>query len=79
MIEFINKSELEFKDVSAEASREYTFESGVSVLIIEPLKLNVSASGGHRIFDASGDSHYVPSGWIHLRWTAKPGAAHFDF
>lgn len=78
-MEFVNKSGLEFKDVSAEEYREYLFPTGVSVRIDAPLKLNVSASGGHRVFDAAGVSHYVPAGWIHLRWKAKAGAAHFDF
>lgn len=77
-MEFINNSDLEFKDISAEREREYAFGGG-TILIVEPLKLNVSESGGHRIFDAQGDSHYVPAGWIHLRWTAKEGKPHFDF
>lgn len=76
-MDFVNESGLEFSDISSESEREYTFESGVSVLILGPLKLNVSASGGHRVFDSSGDSHYIPSGWVHLRWTAKNGGPHF--
>ena len=78
-MEFVNRSGLEFKDVSAEEYREYLFPAGVSVRISAPLKLNVSASGGHRIFDASGVSHYIPAGWVHLQWKAKEGSAHFDF
>jgi hypothetical protein len=78
-MEFVNKSGLEFKDVSAEEYREYLFPSGVSVRVQAPLRLNVSASGGHRIFDADGVSHYIPAGWVHLQWKSKAGAAHFDF
>ncbi|MFQ6183609.1 hypothetical protein ACLMJV_16900 [Sinorhizobium meliloti] len=77
-IEFVNKSGLEFNDISAEEYREYLFPAGVSVRITAPLKLNVSASGGHRIFDAAGVSHYIATGWVHLHWKAKAGAAHFD-
>jgi hypothetical protein len=75
--EFKNDSDLEFTDISSEAWREYRFESGAVVRIENPLRLNVSASGGHRIFDAQGESHYIPFGWIHLRWEAKPGEPNF--
>jgi hypothetical protein len=37
-------------------------------------KLSVSSSGGHRIFSADGQSHYIPSGWIHLTWTPRGSA-----
>lgn len=76
-MEFINESGLEFSDISSEASRQYRFADDTVVWIDAPLKLNVSASGGHRLFDASGASHYIPSGWVHLSWRAKDGAPHF--
>jgi hypothetical protein len=75
--EFINESELEFADISSEAWREYRFADGSTVRIDNPLKLNVSDSGGHRIFDAQKRSHYIPVGWLHLCWEAKPGHANF--
>lgn len=75
--EFRNLSGLEFKDISAEVERTYTFASGATVSIMGPQRLNVSASGGHRIFADDG-CHYIPAGWIHLRWTVKDEAAHFD-
>jgi len=75
---FINKSGLEFKDISSEVSRSYHFSAQI-VTIADPLWLHVSDSGGHRIFDASGISHYIPSGWVHLEWTVKPGSPNFDF
>jgi hypothetical protein len=78
-MEFNNKSGLEFSDLSSEAERTYNFGSKGFVKIINPLKLNVSDSGGHRIFDATGKSHYVPAGWIQLTWTVKEGKPHFDF
>ena len=75
--EFHNASELEFTDISSEQWREYRFLGGDTVKIVAPLKLNVSASGGHRIFDAEGVSHYVPAGWIHLMWVSKDGQPNF--
>jgi hypothetical protein len=76
-VEFRNTSNLEFSDISSEAWREYRFADGQVVRIDEPLKLNVSESKGHRIFDAAGISHYIPPGWIHLRWEAKAGQPNF--
>jgi hypothetical protein len=77
MPEFINESGLEFADISSESYRNYNFPDGVIVHIEYPLKLNVSKSGGHRIFDASGTSHYIPAGWIHLSWRVKDGSPNF--
>jgi hypothetical protein len=74
---FVNESGLEFTDISSELRREYTFPSGTIVAIENPTHLNVSESGGHRIFDALGASHYIPKGWIHLQWWAFPGKPNF--
>jgi len=67
-----NDTELIFTDISSEEYREYLFPQGASVLIQNPTHLHVSKSGGHRILDANGVSHYVPKGWIHLRWKGTP-------
>lgn len=72
-----NGTGLQFTDISSEAVRTYVFHGGDEVSILNPLQLNVSRSGGHRILDAQEVSHYVPSGWIHLKWTAKPGQPNF--
>jgi hypothetical protein len=74
---FNNASELEFTDISSELWREYRFAGGEVVHIDQPLKLNVSESGGHRIFDAAGRSHYIPAGWLHLVWEPKEGEPNF--
>lgn len=74
---FRNKSGLTFSDISSEDYRVYEFDNGRSILINRPLKLNVSPSGGHRLFDADGVSHYIPKGWIHLKWKAKDGCPNF--
>jgi hypothetical protein len=70
---------MEFKDLDHEEYRVYKFDNNVMVRIDNPLKLNISKSGGHRIWDARGVSHYVPSGWVHLYWLVKKGENHFDF
>lgn len=64
---------LEWKDLTTEEWRCYTFSDGATVKLIAPVKLNVSASGGHRVATADGNGHYVPSGWVHLEWKNKPG------
>ena len=74
---FNNATDLTFTDISSEQWREYQFLGGDTVQIERPLQLNVSDSGGHRVFDAEGVSHYVPSGWFHLTWIAKGGAPNF--
>jgi len=80
--EFRNVSDLEFKNIDDEEFRSYTFVKEGKIYFVtigHPLKLHVSASGGHRIFDADGVCHYIPSGWIHLKWKAKEGEDHFRF
>lgn len=77
LLDFKNESDLVFSDISSEAWREYHFESGAKVRIDGPQRLHVSDSGGHRIFDSQGLSHYIPKGWIHLIWETKPGHPNF--
>jgi len=69
---------MEFKDISDEQYREYTFVGGEKVRI-EGIKLNVSDSGGHRIEDKYGISHYIPFKWIQLTWVPKEGKPNFAF
>lgn len=72
-----NNTELTFKDISSEKSRKYRFPKDEVVEINEPVALNVSRTGGHRILDSKGESHYVSSGWIQLSWVAKDDQPHF--
>lgn len=67
----------EFTDISSEQFREYTFAGGDVVRIEKPSKLHVSESGGHRVLDGAGESHYIPPKWIRLRWVAKEGSPPF--
>jgi hypothetical protein len=73
---FRNESNLVFTDISSEAERTYTFPGGDVVKVQGPLQLNVSPSGGHRVFAQDG-CHYIPAGWIHLHWKVRDGAPHF--
>jgi hypothetical protein len=68
---FLNESEHTFTDISSEVERIYNFGSKGFVKIVAPVYLSVSDSGGHRIFSQDGKSHYIPSGWLQLTWTAK--------
>ena len=76
-MEFINGTQLGFIDISSEEWREYRFPGNETIRLIAPLYLNVSTGGGHRVFTPDGVSHYVPIGWLHLRWGTKEGAPHF--
>jgi hypothetical protein len=76
--DFINESDLVFKDLTDEQYRVYVYPD-MEIKIDEPLKLNVSASGGHRVFCSKGISHYIPAGWRHLYWLVKDNKSHFAF
>ncbi len=76
-MELRNESGLAFTRIDSEEFRRYTFPKGEAVQVDSPVALNVSKSGGHRLLDAAGGSHYVPPGWIHLEWRAREGAPHF--
>jgi hypothetical protein len=70
---------LDFEDLQDEEYRIYTFSGGESIKIENPIGLNVSESGGHRIYDSQGISHYIPYKWIHLYWKVKSGHKPFAF
>lgn len=75
-----NESGYEFTDISSEEFRVYEFSSKYNidrVFVHKPVALSVSQSGGHRILDEDGVSHYIPSGWIKLSWVVKDGQPHF--
>ena len=74
--DFKHATELSWADISSEQFRVYEFPDK-EVRIDNPLMLSVSKSGGHRIFDAQGVSHYVPTGYRHLYWKVKKGQPHF--
>jgi len=73
------ENELEFKDLTDELYRVYDWLDGKTLIINNPVKLNVSSSGGHRVLDDDNISHYIPSGWKHLYWKVKEGKKPFAF
>lgn len=76
-MEFKNESENTFTDISSESYRIYEYPDGFKITVTNPLKLHVSKSGGHRLFDEQGISHYISPGWRHLSWQAKEGQPNF--
>lgn len=74
-----NNKSLKFNSLESEQFRVYSFANGSNITIEEPIALNVSKSGGHRVLDKAGISHYIPSGWNHLYWKVKDGQPAFDF
>ena len=78
MIELRNSTDHTFTDISSEEWRKYTFPDGEVVFIANPAWLNVNPkSGGHRLLDQQGESHYVPANWLCLTWKALDGQPHF--
>lgn len=74
---FNNETDLEFTDISNEIERHYIFPNGTELLINNPLWLNVSKSGGHRI-KAKYNCYYVkPSESWYIRWTVEEGKPDF--
>lgn len=69
--------ELEWKKIDHETYRVYVFPDNNIVKIVEPVVLNVSKSGGHRVVDSNSMSHYIPSGWIHLYWETDDESAYW--
>ena len=57
-------------DLTIEKWREYRFASGI-VRIENPRTLYISPNDSHRVEDAAGLGHYIPPGWIHLRWEPR--------
>lgn len=76
-----NESGLEFTDISSEKFRKYIFMSTDGTLVSneypEPIGLNVSKSGGHRLILSSGVCAYIKPEWIAIHWKAKDGEPHF--
>lgn len=77
VLRFINESNSEFTDISSESVRTYNFGQKGFVKIQNPMYLNVSPSGAHRLFSADGQSHYIPNGWVQLSWTVREGEPNF--
>lgn len=70
---------LEFSNISSEAYREYTFNGGETIRVENPLYVNVSKSGGHRILISNTETVYIPPTWLSLNWAVKKGFAPVQF
>ena len=74
---FRNGTPHKFDDISSETYREYVFPD-MNIRIDNPVALNVNySSGGHRVYDGEGVSHYVPSGWREIKWEVDGEKPHF--
>ena len=75
--DFRNDTKHKFDNISSEVYREYEFFD-TTIRIDNPVALNVNfSSGGHRVWDAQGVSHYIPGGWKHLKWEVNDDEPHF--
>jgi len=71
-----DKINVSFDDISSESYRVYHYPGGETIVIVKPIALAVT-KGGHRLFDALGECHYIAQGWLQITWKVKPGEAHF--
>jgi hypothetical protein len=79
-MQLTNNPGLTFSSLKDELFRVYEFADGSSVKIESPQALNYNAkSGGHRVLDGNGVSHYIPAGWNHLYWKVRKGSPAFAF
>ena len=76
MEKFINESGLKFINISSEEKRIYHFSDGRTLTINYPLKLHVSKSGGHRLYDAINCYYVVPK-WNYITWVSIKGKPNF--
>ena len=75
--DFRNATSHRFDDISSELYREYVYADH-TIRIDNPVALNVNySSGGHRVWDAQGVSHYVQTGWKEIKWEVNKGDPHF--
>ncbi len=75
MTELRNESMREFESIEGETRRVYNFGEEGEVVIDSPMELHMS-SHGHYIFDAEEVMHYVPYGWIELRFEVNEDTPH---
>jgi len=68
----------DWRDISHEEYREYVFPGG-EVVRVSGTRQHITKSGAHKIDGVDGLGHYIPAGWVHLRWKEKPGYERFPF
>lgn len=71
------EDELKFNNIEGlEEWREYDFGQGKTYRVDRPIRVHITRKPGgdsHRLIDAQGVRHYVPSGWIGFRFEGKWG------
>lgn len=71
------EEELAFNNLEGlEEWREYDFGGGKKYRIEKPIRVHVKRKpdgDSHRLIDAAGNRHYVPSGWIGFSFGGKWG------
>ncbi len=77
--EFSHTTDLTFRDLTTEAYREYMYNNGGVMRILQPWKLAISRSGNHRVATVDGFSYIIVPGWIAIRVKKKVGAPAFTF
>ena len=77
--EFTHTTDLTFRDLSTEEYREYMYNNGGVLRILQPWKLAISRSGNHRVATKDGFSYIIVPGWIAIRVKKKVGAPAFTF
>jgi hypothetical protein len=71
---------MDFADISGEVYRKYIYQDGSEFHLEDPIALNVSKSGGHRLILSDGRSIYVRHGWIAFEFKAlDDDRAHWRF
>jgi hypothetical protein len=73
----VNK-DLNWHNIDHEIFRCYTFiidGKPAKLRINNPVLLNVSKSGGHRILDKDDVSYYVPYKWLCISWETNDEVA----
>lgn len=59
-------------DINSEEYREYVFSDSI-YRIDNPVSVDVTDSGSHRVVDSDGVTHRPATNWIALRWKPKSG------
>lgn len=66
----------EFEDLSHEQERTYQFDNHV-LTIEDPVALNTTGSGSHKVLDSRGVSYDIYPKWNYIAWKSEEGTPHF--
>jgi hypothetical protein len=63
--------------LESEAFREYIYEDGNVLVIVEPTELFITESGSHRVVAADGRTYRPTPGYLGIAWKPKTGQPAF--